>query len=132
MSALKQRWKLAPVAALVVALAAFATSAATAKSTASPIRIAVMSDCQGAFGSFDNQDLAGTVSAISQFAGGKPINPNLPRAGWTGGGTGNHPLKLVGVGCSNDSADTVIKETRRLMEQNNADIMIGPLSGDES
>ena len=64
MSALKRRWKLAPVAALVVALAAFATSAATAKSTASTIKIAVMSDCQGAFGSFDNQDLAGVVTAI--------------------------------------------------------------------
>ena len=42
------------------------------------------------------------------------------------------PLKLVGVGCSNDRADTAIKETKRLMEQLNADIMIGPLSGDES
>jgi branched-chain amino acid transport system substrate-binding protein len=100
--------------------------------TGTPIKIAVMSDCQGAFGAFDNQDLAGVVSAISQFAGGKPVNPNLPRAGWTGGAIGGHPLKLVGVGCSNDSADTVIRETRRLMEQDNADMMIGPLSGDES
>jgi branched-chain amino acid transport system substrate-binding protein len=100
--------------------------------TGTPIKIAVMSDCQGAFGTFDNQDLAGVVSAISQFAGGKPVNPNLPRAGWTGGAIGGHPLKLVGIGCSNDSADTVIRETRRLMEQDNADMMIGPLSGDES
>src|SRR4051794_16345520 len=28
-----------------------------------PIKIGVLSDCQGAFGSFDNQDLAGVVSA---------------------------------------------------------------------
>ncbi len=100
--------------------------------TGTPIKIAVMSDCQGAFGSFDNQDLAGVDAAISQFAGGHPTNPNLPRAGWTGGAIGNHPLKLVGIGCSNDSADKVISETRRLMEQDGADIMIGPLSGDES
>jgi branched-chain amino acid transport system substrate-binding protein len=97
-----------------------------------PIKIGVLSDCQGAFGSFDNQDLAGVVSAISQFAGGKPKNPNKPRDGWTGGAVGGHPLKLVGVGCSDDRADTAIKETRRLMEQLGADIMIGPLSGDES
>src|SRR3954452_19971693 len=97
-----------------------------------PIKIGVLSDCQGAFGSFDNQDLAGVVSAISQFAGGKPKNPDLPRAGWTGGAINGHPLKLVGIGCSNDQADTAIKETRRLMEQDGADIMIGPLSGDES
>ena len=42
------------------------------------------------------------------------------------------PLKLVGIGCSNDRADTAIKETKRLMEQLDADVMIGPLSGDES
>lgn len=98
----------------------------------SPIRIGVLSDCQGAFGSFDNQDLAGVVAAVSQFAGGRPKNPNKPRDGWTGGAINGHPLKLVGIGCSDDRADTAIKETRRLMEQDNADVMIGPLSGDES
>jgi branched-chain amino acid transport system substrate-binding protein len=97
-----------------------------------PIKIGVLSDCQGAFGSFDQQDLAGVVAAISQFAGGKPVNPNNPRAGWTGGAIGGHPLKLVGIGCSNDQAATAIQQTRKLMEQDGADIMIGPLSGDES
>ncbi len=97
-----------------------------------PIKLGVLSDCQGAFGSFDQQDLAGVVAAISQFAGGKPVNPNNPRAGWTGGAIGGHPLKLVGIGCSNDQAATAIQQTRKLMEQDGADIMIGPLSGDES
>ena len=60
------------------------------------------------------------------------VNPNNPRKGWTGGSIGGHPLKLVGIGCSNDKADTAIKETKRLMEQLGADVMIGPLSGDES
>src|SRR4051794_5865464 len=97
-----------------------------------PIKVGVLSDCQGAFGSFDNQDLAGVVAAFSQFAGAKPKNPNKPRDGWTGGAIDGHPLKLVGVGCSDDRADTAIRETRRLMEQLDADVMIGPLSGDES
>jgi branched-chain amino acid transport system substrate-binding protein len=97
-----------------------------------PIKVAVMSDCKGAFGAFDNQDLAGVVAAMSQFAGARPKNPNKPRDGWTGGAIGEHPLKLVGIGCSDDTADTVIKETRRVMEQLDADVMIGPLSGDES
>src|SRR6476661_3153552 len=100
--------------------------------TGTPIKVGILSDCQGAFGSFDNQDMAGAVSAMSQFAGARPKNPNKPRDGWTGGAIGDHPLKLVGVGCSDDKADTAIKETRRLMEQLDADIMIGPLSGDES
>ena len=75
---------------------------------------------------------AGVVTAMAQFAGAKAKNPNNPRDGWTGGSINGHPLKLVGVGCSNDRADTAIKETKRLMEQLGADIMIGPLSGDES
>ena len=74
----------------------------------------------------------GVVAAFSQFAGAKPKNPNKPRDGMTGGAIGDHPIKIVGIGCSDDRADTAIKETRRLMEQLGADVMIGPLSGDES
>ena len=43
-----------------------------------------------------------------------------------------HPLKLVGVGCGNDNADKAIKETQAPHGAARADIMIGPLSGDES
>ena len=133
MRALKRKWKLIPFAALAAVAAALAATTATAhNSAATPIKIGVLSDCQGAFGSFDNQDLAGVVTAMSQFAGGKAVNPNKPRAGWTGASINGHPLQLVGVGCSNDSADKAISETKRLMEQLGADIMIGPLSGDES
>jgi branched-chain amino acid transport system substrate-binding protein len=127
-----RRRRLIPFAVLAALTAAIAASAATARSTATPIKVAVLSDCQGAFGSFDGQDLAGVVSAMSEYAGAKPVNPNDPRKGWTGGSIGGHPLKLVGIGCSNDKADTAIKETKRLMEQLGADVMIGPLSGDES
>src|SRR3954468_9948143 len=97
-----------------------------------PIKLAIMSECKGAFGTFDQQNMAGAVAALSQFAGAKPKDPNNPKAGFTGGAIGDHPLKLVGVGCGDDSSDTAIKETRRLMEQLDADVMIGPLSGDES
>jgi branched-chain amino acid transport system substrate-binding protein len=127
-----RRRSLIPFVALAVITAAVAASAATARTTASTIKVAVLSDCQGAFGSFDGQDLAGVVAAMSQYAGAKPVNPNDPRKGWTGGQINGHPLKLVGIGCSNDKADTAIKETKRLMEQLGADVMIGPLSGDES
>jgi branched-chain amino acid transport system substrate-binding protein len=123
----------AAIVAVVVAAGAFAaTSNKAASSATTPIKVAVLSDCQGAFGAFDGQDLAGVVSAMSEYAGAKPVNVNDPRKGWTGGSIGGHPLKLVGIGCSNDRADTAIKETKRLMEQLDADVMIGPLSGDES
>src|ERR1051325_5918617 len=107
----KSKWKLVSLVTLVAATSAVVAVSASAKPTASTIKIAVLSDCQGAFGSFDNQDLAGVVTAIAQFAGGKAKNPNKPRDGWTGASINGHPLKLVGVGCSNDRADTAIKET---------------------
>jgi branched-chain amino acid transport system substrate-binding protein len=97
-----------------------------------PIKVAIMSECKGAFGAFDQQNMAGAVAAMSQFAGATPVSKTDPKKGWTGGAIGDHPLKLVGVGCGDDTADTAIKETRRLMEQLDADVMIGPLSGDES
>jgi branched-chain amino acid transport system substrate-binding protein len=97
-----------------------------------PIKVAIMSECKGAFGAFDKQNMAGAVSAFAQFAGATPKDPNDPKKGFTGGAIGDHPLKLVGVGCGDDSSDTAIKEVRRLMEQLDADVMIGPLSGDES
>src|SRR6478609_9218775 len=132
MNVLKRRWKLVSVVALAVSASALLAAAATARTSATPIKVGVLSDCQGAFGSFDNQDLAGVVTAVTQFAGGHPRNRNNPRAGWAGASINGHPLVLVGIGCSNDRADTAIKETKRLMEQLKADILIGPLSGDES
>jgi branched-chain amino acid transport system substrate-binding protein len=133
MSVLRRRWKVVTLAAVAaVAASALVATTATARSSASPIKIAVLSDCQGDFGSFDNQDLAGVVTAMSQFAGAKAKNKNKPRDGWIGGSINGHPLKLVGIGCGNAKPDVAIKETKRLMEQLGADIMIGPLSGDES
>src|SRR4029077_16596510 len=124
-------WKLAlPI--LGVGLVAAMAAASTFAASATPIKVAVLSDCEGAFGAFDGQDLAGVVSAMSEDAGAKPVKPNDPRKGWTGGSIGGHPVNLVGIGCSNDRADTAIKETKRLMEQLDADVMIGPLSGEES
>ena len=100
-----RRWR-KPAGIAVAASAVFALAATAAfgrPSAGTPIRIAVMSDCQGAFGSFDNQDLAGVVTAMSQFAGGHPKNPNKPRDGWVGASINGHPLELVGVGCGNDT-----------------------------
>jgi branched-chain amino acid transport system substrate-binding protein len=134
-SSVRGKWKLVlPLASAAIAIAAVTgvASASSGKASATPIRIGVMSDCKGAFGSFDAQDQAGVMAAFSQYAGAKPKDPNDPRKGITGGSIAGHPIKIVAVGCGSDSADLAIKETKRIMEQNKADIMIGPLSGDES
>src|SRR5438876_6391657 len=125
-------WLSAGGLALGAVVAAVFAATAVGRPSATPLKIAIMSDCQGAFAANYEQDIGGAITAFSQYAGAKPKNPNKPRDGWTGGSIGGHPLKLVGVGCSNDRADTAIKETKRLMEQLGADVMVGPLSGDES
>src|SRR5437764_4755179 len=132
MSVRRRKWKLVPLVTLVATASAVVAMSASARTAASTIKIAVLSDCQGDFGSFDNQDLAGVVTAVAQYAGGKAVNPNKPRSGWTGASIAGHPRQRVGSGCGNAKPDVAIKETKRLMEQLNADVMIGPLSGDES
>jgi branched-chain amino acid transport system substrate-binding protein len=96
----------------------------------SPIKLAYLSDCEGAFGAFYEPDIAGANTAFIQFAGGKAAG-SKPSDGLDGASVAGHPIQLVGVGCANDTADKAIEETRRLMEQEDADILIGPLSGDE-
>ena len=122
---------------LVLVLVAFVTavtasSAVGSTSQASPLKIAILSDCKGAFAANYEQDIGGAITVFAEFAGAKPKNKNKPSAGWTGGQIGGYRLQLVGIGCADDTAATALKETRRLMEQLDADIMVGPLSGDES
>ena len=50
----------------------------------------------------------------------------------TGIKVGGTPIKIVGYGCGNDTCRRAVTETKRLMEQLSADVMIGPLSGDEA
>jgi branched-chain amino acid transport system substrate-binding protein len=127
-------WLPAGVGVLTAAavLAAVLAATATGRSQASAIKIGILSDCQGAFGNQYDADIGGAIAAFVQYAGATPKNKSKPSAGMTGGAVGGHPLQIVGFGCSNDRADTAIKETKRLMEQLKADVLIGPLSGDEA
>jgi branched-chain amino acid transport system substrate-binding protein len=126
-------WVTGGLPLLAAALVATVTAGGAAGQTgATPIKIGILSDCKGAFGAFHEQDIGGAIAAFAEYAGAKPKDPIRPSAGMTGGSIAGHPIEIVGIGCSDDTADTAIKETRRLMEQLGADILIGPLSGDES
>jgi branched-chain amino acid transport system substrate-binding protein len=94
------------------------------------IKIGVLSDCEGAFGAFYEPDIAGAhVPFINR--GAQAEDPDKPSAGISGAEVAGRPIEIVGYGCADDTADAAIRETRRLMEQEDADILIGPLSGDE-
>jgi branched-chain amino acid transport system substrate-binding protein len=131
---MRQRARLGLLIAVVVAglAAAAVATASTSSTSASPIKIGILSDCQGAFGAQYAADIGGAIAAFVQYAGAKPVNKNDPTKGMTGGKVAGHPLKIVGFGCSNDNAQKAISETKRLMEQLGGQILIGPLSGDEA
>ncbi len=133
MSHLKGKWKLMlPLLSLVaVGVAVVATTASAAPKAVKPLKLAILSDCQGAFGAFYEPDIGGAQAAFAKFGGGKAVDPKKPSAGMTGITLGGTPVNIVGYGCSNDTAAKAISETKRLMEKLGADILIGPLSGDE-
>lgn len=95
-----------------------------------PIRVAMLSNCEGPFGSFFEPTASGMNLALIKYAGGTAAG-EAPTDGVEGAQVAGRDIELVGYGCSDDTADKAIEETRRLMEQENADILIGPLSGDE-
>jgi branched-chain amino acid transport system substrate-binding protein len=107
------------------------TSSAAAAAPSNAIKIGIMSDCQGAFGAFYNADIGGAQAYFIAHNGAKANGP-APTDGITGGTIAGHPIKIVGYGCANDRADRALSEARRLVETDGAQVLIGPLSGDES
>ena len=94
------------------------------------IKVGFLSDCEGDFGSFFEPTASGFNQALIDKAGAKPASKK-PSEGVTGATVGGKKIEIVGYGCADDTADKAIEETRRLMEQEDADILVGPLSGDE-
>ena len=94
------------------------------------IKVGVLSDCEGAFGSFFEPTASGFNQALIDAAGAKPAGQK-PTDGVEGAEVAGKQIEIVGYGCANDTADKAIEETRRLVEQEGADILVGPLSGDE-
>ena len=114
----------------LLALAACNSSPSNTPTTSSAIKIGILSDCQGDFGSFYNDDLGGALAVLAAHYGGKATGAK-PSDGMTGAKIGGKDIQIVGFGCSDSTANKAIEETRRLVEQLGADILIGPLSGDE-
>jgi branched-chain amino acid transport system substrate-binding protein len=98
--------------------------------TGEAITLGILSDCEGAFGAFYEPDIAGAQVPLIE-RGATAVNPDKPSAGIEGAEIAGRPIEIVGYGCADDTAEAAIRETRRLMEQEDADILIGPLSGDE-
>src|SRR4029078_6656972 len=125
-------WRTAAVLVVAsVGVAVWATGS-NASPHAKAVRVAIMTDCKGAFAFGYDYDIGGAQAAFAQFAHGVTKSHAKPSAGMTGIKGGNKQNKIVGYGCGNDTVPLAVTETKRLMEQLKADVMIGPLSGDHA
>jgi len=125
-------WKTAAVLLVVAASVTVLATGAFASSHAKPVRLAIMTDCKGAFAFGYEVDIGGAQTALAQFAHGVTKSHAKPSAGMKGIHVGATPINIVGYGCGNDTVPVAVTETKRLMEKLNADVMVGPLSGDEA
>ncbi len=96
------------------------------------IKLGILAECEGAFGGFNEDVVAGVVLGLINGAGATSVSRTTALEGWTGAVAGGREIELVGIGCGDDTADKIIQEVRKLVEENGAEVVIGPLSGDES
>jgi branched-chain amino acid transport system substrate-binding protein len=125
-------WKTLTAVCVVGAFAASLTASSMGASHAGVVKVAIMTDCKGAFAFGYDVDIGGAQAAFATYAHGTAKNKNKPSAGMTGITAGGKQIKIVGYGCGNDTVPLAVTETKRLMEKLNADVMVGPLSGDEA
>lgn len=125
----RRRW-VAGFVSLLSAIAVTVLAGGTlAASTATPIKIGILSTCQGPFAPFYPETTAGARTALIQLTGAKAKGSGATSP-VVGAKIGGHPIQLV-YGCSNAQPDVALKEARRLVEQVKVNILLGPLSGDE-
>ena len=95
------------------------------------VRLGIMAECEGAFGGFNEDVVAGATLALINEAGATRNSTDTALDGFTGAEVNGVPIELVGIGCGDDTADRAVQEIRTLVEQDGANVVIGPLSGDE-
>ena len=95
------------------------------------VKLGVLGECEGPFGGFHEDTVAGVALAMVNFAGATVTSKDTALDGWEGAEINGTPIELVGIGCGDDTADTIRGEIQQLVEQEGANIVIGPLSGDE-
>lgn len=95
------------------------------------VRLGILGECEGPFGGFHEDVVGGTVLAMVNHAGAEVSSSTSALEGFSGAEVAGTPIELVGIGCGDDTPDRILQEIRRLVEQQNANVIIGPLSGDE-
>lgn len=96
------------------------------------LKVGILGECEGAFGGFHEDVVAGATLAMVEDGGATPNSRTTALDGFSGANVAGLDIELVGIGCGDDTPDRIIQEVRTLVEQQGAEVVIGPLSGDES
>jgi branched-chain amino acid transport system substrate-binding protein len=94
-----------------------------------PVKIGMLTTCGGPFAVFEAQSFSGAKYALIRSAGGRAQGTG-PQDGVTAAKIAGRPVRLA-FGCSDATPDKATAEARRLVEDEDVDILLGPLSGDE-
>jgi len=92
------------------------------------IRIGVLSTLEGPFTALGEDSNRGAKLAMIEYGG--TLDGNGPRDGVSGVTVGGKNVEFV-FESSDGSTDIALEAARRLVEQQNVDILVGPSSGDE-
>ncbi len=95
------------------------------------LQVGIMGECEGPFGGFHEDVVAGATLALIQNAGATSNSSTTALEGFSGANVAGTDIELVGIGCGDDTGDRALQEVRTLVEQNGAEVILGPLSGDE-
>ena len=104
------------------------TGGETGEATGEPIRIGIFSNNEGAFAPFEGQTWGGAMLPLIER--GATAMGGDPTDGVENAVIAGHPIEIV-YGGSDSTPDSAVEEARRLVEQENVDILVGPLSGSE-
>ncbi len=91
--------------------------------SAAPVRIGVLSDCYGPFGS--THELVVASAEVPLIERGARLRGRNPSAGIVGASVAGRPVELS-IGCI-AGTEEVLPEARRLVEEDGAQIVVGPL-----
>ena len=69
------------------------------------VRLGIMAECEGAFGGFNEDVVAGATLALINGAGATSNSRDTALDGFTGAEVAGIPIELVGIGCGDDTAD---------------------------
>jgi branched-chain amino acid transport system substrate-binding protein len=105
-----------------------ATETGGGEATGEPIKIGIFSNNEGAFAPFEGQTWGGAMLPLIN-RGATPKSGD-PKEGVDGATIAGHPIEIV-YGGSDSTPDKAVEEARRLVEQEQVDILVGPLSGSE-